>query len=179
MAHRGADGQGAVLRLDRVEIAHGFHVDQASRADQPLFHEEEKLGAARVENGLVGIRGQEIRRLAQGRGPVEREGTKHDSAFRGLTPNSSSMSPALRSMTPWPSEPRVPRMRPSATTARTLVPSRDDISSVTCMLISAPMAGSRPFACRASRRGGSDDVISTSSGTERRMGPTFWIMRAV
>src|SRR5215470_5992309 len=181
MAHRGADRHCAVLRDDLAEAFHTLDVDEAVHAQEPFLQQEEELRAPGIEGGVASVLREEIAQLRQRGRPVEREGAEHAqpaAARWKRAPNSSTASSALRWMTPWPRAPSLPSTRPSASTWSTLVSPRASMSRVTCMEISAPITGSRPRACSARRRSGSASVTVTSSGTDRLIGPTFWLIWA-
>src|SRR5215470_8520778 len=181
MAHGGADRHGAVLRVDLVEAFHALDVDEAAHAQEPFLQQEEELRAPGIESGVASVLREEIAQLRQRGRPVEREGPEHAqpaAARWKRAPNSSTASSALRWMTPWPRAPSLPSTRPSASTWSTLVSPRASMSRATCMEISAPITGSRPRACSTRRRSSSAAVTVTSSGTDKLIGPTFWLIWA-
>src|SRR5215470_11094056 len=181
MAHGGPDRHSAVLRDALAEAFHALDVDEAAHPQEAFLQQQEKLRAPGIDGGVASVLREEIAQLRQRGRPVEREGAKHAqpaATSRRRAPNSSTASSALRWMTPWPRAPSLPSTRPSACTWSTLVSPCASMPRATCIVISAPITGSRPRACSARRRSGSASVTVTSSGTERLIGPTFWLICA-
>src|SRR5215831_1142323 len=182
MAHGGTDRHGVVVGDNLIESLHALDVEEAAHAEQAFLEEEEQLGASRIEGRVIPMLSEQVAQLRQRGRPVEREGAEHAqlaAARWRRAPNSSTASSALRWITPWPRAPSLPSTRPSASTWSTLASPRASMTRLTCMEISAPMTGSRPRAWSVRRQSGSAPVTLTSSGMDRLIGPTFWLICAV